>query len=247
MLLILQSLAYYLISVIAAIFIGLYLHFTRNFNFWQKLGIPYVKPTPFVGTFKDCVLLKTTIGKQLQRIYNEHSDKPYVGIFSFDKPILLFRDLELVKNILVKDFQTFKDRTIFLEEKLDPIFCKTMGALKGELWYHLRTNLSPVFTSRKIKLMFNLVDTSGKELAECLEKTTADGKLPQDQYCYKMHWNINLQKLKNLQGYEISLNNCKLNAPTFYQTPHLYWNPVDSIVLSFPVKWLRVVTQCPGD
>jgi len=82
-----------------------------------------------------------------------------------------------------------------------------MGALKGELWYHLRTNLSPVFTSRKIKLMFNLVDTSGKELAECLERTTLDGKLPQDQYCYKMHWNINLQKLKNLQGYKISLNN----------------------------------------
>jgi len=144
----------------------------------------------------DCVLLKTTIGEQLQRIYNEHSDKPYVGIFSFDKPSLLIRDLELVKNILVKDFQAFKDRIFSFEDKFDPLFGKNLGALKGELWYHLRTNLSPVFTSRKIKLMFNLVDTSGKELAECLEKTTADGKLPQEQYCYKMNWNIKLQKIK---------------------------------------------------
>jgi hypothetical protein len=38
-----------------------------------------------------------------------------------------------------------------------------------------------------MKMMFYLVDDSGKELAECLEKATADGKLPQDQYCYTMH------------------------------------------------------------
>jgi cytochrome P450 family 6 len=106
----LNSLTLYLISVIIAIFIGLYFHFTRNFNFWQKLGIPYVKPSAFVGNLKDCALLKTTIGEQLQRIYNEQSDKPYVGIFSFDKPSLLIRDLELVKNILVKDFPNFMDR-----------------------------------------------------------------------------------------------------------------------------------------
>src|SRR5215469_6222516 len=102
MLVSLQSLTIYLITVATAIFTGLYFYVTRNFKFWQKLGVPYVKPTPFVGNLKECVLLKTTIGEQLQRIYNEHSDKPYVGIFSFDKPSLLIRDLELVKNMLVK-------------------------------------------------------------------------------------------------------------------------------------------------
>jgi hypothetical protein len=39
-----------------------------------------------------------------------------------------------------------------------------------------------VFTSRKMKMMFSLVDTWGKELADCLERVTADGKLPHDQY-----------------------------------------------------------------
>jgi len=81
-----------LISFIAAIFFSLYLYLNQNFNFWQKLGIPYVKPKPFVGILKDCVLLKT-IGEQLQRIYNQHSQKPYVGVFSFDKNNLLIRDL----------------------------------------------------------------------------------------------------------------------------------------------------------
>jgi cytochrome P450 len=110
-----------------------------------------------------------------------------VGIFSFDKPSLLIRDVELVKNILVKDFQTFMDRTLSFEDKFDPIFGKNLGVLKGQLWRHLRTNLTPVFTSRKMKMMFYLVDTCGKELTEYLEKATPDGKLPHDQYSYKRY------------------------------------------------------------
>jgi len=178
MLLFLQSLTFYLISVITAIFIGLYFYATRNFKFWKELGVPYVKPTPFFGSLKECTLQKTTIGEQLQRIYNEQSDKPYVGIFSFDKPSLLIRDLELVKNILVKDFQNFVDRTASFEEKLDPVFGNIMPFLKGNLWRHIRSNLTPVFTRSKVKMMFYLVDTCGKELAECLEKATSVGKLP---------------------------------------------------------------------
>jgi cytochrome P450 family 6 len=182
MLLNVQSLTFCLFSVIAVIFFGLYFYVNRNFKFWQKLGIPYVKPTPFVGNLMDCVLLKKNIGEQLQRIYNEHSDKPYVGIFSFDKPSLLIRDLELVKNILVKDFQNFMDRTFSFDDKIDPIFSKNIFVLDGQLWRHIRTNLTPVFTSRKMKTIFYLVDTCGKELADCLEKATAEGKMPKDKY-----------------------------------------------------------------
>ena len=182
-----ESLTFYLITFITATFLGLYFHFTRNFTFWQKLGIPYVKPTPFVGNLKDCVLMKTTIGEQLQRIYREHSDKPYVGIFSFDKPSLLIRDPELVKNILVKDFQTFMDRNVSAEEELDPLFANVLSFLRGQLWRHLRTKLTPVFTSGKMKKMFYLVDTCGKELADCMHKATADGKKFQYKCRYKMN------------------------------------------------------------
>ena len=184
MLLFLQSVTFYLISFIAAIFIGLYFHFTRNFNFWHKLGVPYVKPTPFVGNLKDCVLLKATIGEQLQRIYNEHSDKTYVGIFAFDKPSLLIRDLEMVKNILVKDFQTFMDRAVSAEESFDPLMANSLSLLKGELWRHLRTKLTPVFTSGKMKKMYYLLDTCGKELVDCLDEATADGKIFQEKCSY---------------------------------------------------------------
>jgi hypothetical protein len=96
----------------------------------------------------------------------------------------------MVKNILVKDFQNFMDRTISVEERFDPLFGNNLGSLKGQLWRHLRTKLTPVFTSNKMKMMFYLVDTSGKELADCLENSTAQGKLSQKpvkkkQYRYR--------------------------------------------------------------
>jgi hypothetical protein len=124
-----------------------------------------------------------------------------VGIFSFDKPSLLIRDLELVKNILVKDFQTFMNRVFSLEEKLDPVLGNNLAAVRGQLWRHLRTSLTTVFTSRKMKMMFYLVDTCGKELIDCLEKITADGKLSKNQYGYKVHCKIKVQKLEEYKGF----------------------------------------------
>ena len=176
MLLTFQCLLLVIVISLSAIFIALYLYFTRNFTFWQKLGIPYVNPTPFVGNLKDSVFQKVNIGTHLQKIYEENSDKPYVGIFSFDKPILLIRDVELVKNILVKDVQFFIDRVISIDEKLDPLPSSVLFVMKGQRWRHFRTNLTPVFTSGKIKKMFCLVDTCSKELAECLDRATAYGK-----------------------------------------------------------------------
>ena len=165
-----------LIASLSAIFIALYRYFTRNFKFWQTLGIPYVKPTPFVGNLKECALQKVNIGKHLQQIYVENSDKPYVGIFSFDKPILFIRDVELLKNILVKDFQYFIDHIVNVDEKLDPLWSRSLFVMKGQTWRHFRTNLTPVFSSHKMKMMFYLVDTCGKELVNCLEKASVYSK-----------------------------------------------------------------------
>jgi cytochrome P450 family 6 len=165
-----------LVVFLFASFIALYLYFTRDFKFWKKLGIPYEKPTPFLGNLKECVFQKVNIGYQLQQIYDEHSDKPYVGIFSFDKPSLLIRDVELVKNILVKDFQNFTDRISSADEKLDPLLTRALFLIKGQRWRNWRLNLAPVFTSGKMKMMFYLVDTCGKELADCLDKASYNGK-----------------------------------------------------------------------
>jgi cytochrome P450 family 6 len=84
--------------------------------------------------------------------------------------------VKLVKNILVKDFQYFIDRGLSFDEKLDPLFSRALVVMKGQCWRHWRTNLTAVFTSGKMKMMFYLVDTCSKDLADCLDKASLYGK-----------------------------------------------------------------------
>ncbi|KAJ4429422.1 hypothetical protein ANN_21591 [Periplaneta americana] len=148
---------------------------TMNFNLWKKLDIPYLKPIPFVGNLKDTVLQKTNIGLFLKKVYDENQDKPYVGIFCFDQPCLVVVDLELVKNILIKDSHIFIDRVVRADEKVDPIMGKSLGLLKGRRWRHVRTKLEPSFSAGKTKKMFEQVEACATQLTRMLEETTADG------------------------------------------------------------------------
>lgn len=164
-----------LVTFLTVIFTSVYFCFTRNFNFWRKLGVPYVKPIPFVGNLKDVFFQRLDIGSKLKNIYEDNIDKPYVGIFSFDRPGLVITDLDLVKKITVKDFQYFINHVAALDKNVDPLFGRMLFFEKGKTWKHLRVNLTPIFTSGKMKMMFYLVENCGKELVRCLDKESAGG------------------------------------------------------------------------
>jgi cytochrome P450 family 6 len=138
--------------------------------------VPYAKPLPFIGNLKECVFLKVNIATNLKNLYDEYVDKPYVGIFSFDKPSLLVRDPELMKYILVKDANIFPDRIATINTNLDPVFGNVLFFLKGQLWRKVRVNLTPVFTSGKMKNMFYLVDLCCKDLIDFLDMVVVGGK-----------------------------------------------------------------------
>jgi len=53
-------------------------------------------------------------------------------------------------------------------------------AVTGERWKHLRSKLSPTFTTGKIKRMFRLFDQNGKKFIKFLEteiQTSANGEV----------------------------------------------------------------------
>uniref|UniRef100_A0A1A9ZPH4 Cytochrome P450 n=1 Tax=Glossina pallidipes TaxID=7398 RepID=A0A1A9ZPH4_GLOPL len=62
-------------------------------------------------------------------------------------------DLNLIKNILVKDFQYFSDRGLFHNERDDPLTGNLL-LLDGDAWRMLRQKMSGVFTIGKVKVMF---------------------------------------------------------------------------------------------
>jgi hypothetical protein len=172
--------------VVFVLFSTLYIYCTRNFNFWLKNGIPFVKPQPFVGSLKDVVLQKVGIGRYITELYREHKSKPYLGLFAFDRPVLVVFDLDLIKKILVKDSQVFINRNLTVDEEKDPLSYKNIFGLKGQKWRHMRTNLTPTFTSGKMKKMLYLVDKCAKELQHYLDEQTAEGEYNRT-YCVKVN------------------------------------------------------------
>ncbi|XP_067006628.2 cytochrome P450 6j1 [Anabrus simplex] len=154
-----------------------YVYLSRNYSIWERKGVPFIKPSPFFGNLTDVVLLRKQIGTVLKDVYLQSKDKPCVGIFAFDQPMLMVRDLNLVKSVLVKDFNNFMDRNIKVNEEMDPLNYKNLFMMTGPRWRHLRTKLSPVFTSGKMKRMFQLVDECGKQLVTYLEKKSENGVL----------------------------------------------------------------------
>ena len=75
--------------------------------------------------------------------------------------------------MLIKDFNKFVDRGIFNNARDDPLSGHLL-ALEGEEWRQMRSKISPVFTSGKMKQMFAVVMGIGQQLKE-----TCDGLLQQ--------------------------------------------------------------------
>lgn len=60
------------------------------------------------------------------------------------------RDPEIIKDILVKDFNKFHDNALEVDEEISSIFAKNPFILNGEKWKNIRSKLTPCFTSGKV-------------------------------------------------------------------------------------------------
>ncbi|KZC14179.1 Cytochrome P450 6k1 [Dufourea novaeangliae] len=98
------------IILFASLMVAAYVYATRNFKYWAKRGIMEIPPTPFIGNFKECLLLKKTPSDFVKELYDQSKGLRYMGFYIFDKPFFLIRDPELIKHVLVKDFNVFHDR-----------------------------------------------------------------------------------------------------------------------------------------
>nr|XP_034178697.1 cytochrome P450 6a2-like isoform X2 [Osmia lignaria] len=158
-----------LLSAFAVVFLALYYYFTLTFDFWKDRGVNGPQPVPVFGNIKDIIMGKCALGTYTMKLYNEYKNEPMVGIFVRRSPHLVLIDLDRIKDVLIKDFSTFSNRATLIFERTEPLSAHLFN-LETERWRPLRTRLSPVFTSGKIKDMFPLILECSNQLKECLEK-----------------------------------------------------------------------------
>lgn len=107
-----------------SIFSLFYSFMNLRFRYWERRGIKsYPDPNCLFGHFGSIVTQKENIGELTTRIYKEMNDSPFVGIYGFCWPILMVCDPQAVRNILIKDFEYFADRTYNFFSNHSRSFC----------------------------------------------------------------------------------------------------------------------------
>ncbi|XP_043064312.1 uncharacterized protein LOC108087605 [Drosophila ficusphila] len=148
----------------------------RRHGYWQRRGIPHDVPHPLFGNMGDWPK-KRHIAQIFRDYYMKYkgSNFPFAGLYFFFTRSAVITDLELVKRVLIKDFNHFENRGIFWNEVDDPLSA-TLFSIEGQKWRHLRHKLTPTFTSGKMKNMFPLVVKVGKELEGVFSAKTTVGQ-----------------------------------------------------------------------
>lgn len=165
------TLQIYVFSSLAVI--AIYFYFHASYSYWKKRNVPTLKTLPPFGNFARSFLTFSNPRLQVIELYKRLDGKRYGGLYSLDRPLLLLRDPELIKVLLVKDFAHFHSRGIEINEKAEPLQGH-LFALSGSKWRKLRMKLTPTFTSGKMKIMFPTIVETGKELETCLKIPAAN-------------------------------------------------------------------------
>ncbi|KAH0550158.1 hypothetical protein KQX54_017803 [Cotesia glomerata] len=228
----LSTIMYFFMVVIAGVMNS---RFIRYHNSEQKINGP--KPLPFIGTIKDVLIGRLSIGNYTKKIYDQYPNERVVGVYAGMKKVLLLRDLELIKDVMIKDFSSFVDRGIGYHDKHEPLSAN-VGFVDEDQWRLLRRKLTPMFSPIKLKKMINLLVECADRLNENLMSVMGedvevravmerfaidvigicgfglktDALMDEDNIFYKMGRRIFSKNLKNLIRLRI-----KSYAPLLYK------------------------------
>lgn len=145
-----------LVTILLSLILLIYWFFKKSFSYWKSMGVPYEKPEIPSGNFNE-------LGKSLSlfayndKLYQQFKGKCKIfGIYLFVQPTAVIMDLDLIKTIMVKEFNTFTDRNTLYNEKVQPL-TGNVFLVDGDMWRQLRKRLTPTFTSEKIKCMVPMI------------------------------------------------------------------------------------------
>lgn len=99
-----------LLTILLGLLTILYLYVRRIYSYWHRKGYKSLPNVNYLfGHFGRAFLQKQTFAETVEGLYKA-TDEPFIGIYSIFRPILMFRDPEIIRAILIKDFSHFTDR-----------------------------------------------------------------------------------------------------------------------------------------
>uniref|UniRef100_A0AAG5DMS8 Cytochrome P450 n=1 Tax=Anopheles atroparvus TaxID=41427 RepID=A0AAG5DMS8_ANOAO len=168
----------YVIPLVSAL-LALYLYLTRNNRFFENHPIPCLPVEPLFGSSRRLMLKRTSFQDFIRASYDRFPYARIYGMFEMLSPMFVLRDAELVKRVLVKDFDHFVNHRPMFPGNDDPkstmLLPKTLFVLTDQRWRNMRTTLSPTFTGSKMRQMFELIVECSERMVQHY-RTEANGR-----------------------------------------------------------------------
>ena len=103
-----------LVTQILALLIGIslfaYYLLHRRLTYWERRNVPHIKPEFIYGNSRG-IGKNFSSGTFFKDMYNKLKDKgPLVSVYISVMPVAIATDLDLIKTVLVKDFDVFTNR-----------------------------------------------------------------------------------------------------------------------------------------
>lgn len=100
----------FLFYALIAVVTLFYLFLKQKLKYWKNRNVPYVEPEFFYGNSRG-INNSFHLGEFTKRIYIKLKPfGPIGGMYMFTHTVAIPTDLDLIKNILVKDFNNFPNR-----------------------------------------------------------------------------------------------------------------------------------------
>ncbi|KAK9501858.1 hypothetical protein O3M35_012509 [Rhynocoris fuscipes] len=125
-------------------------------------------PRICIGNALPVILRSKSLGQHLADLCKKYPNEELIGYYDFMSPTLLINDVETIERILIKDFVHFTDHGFPVDEERNPLDANIFN-MTGKRWKAVRNKLSPVFTTGKLRLMFDSIAECGDRLVKQLE------------------------------------------------------------------------------
>ncbi|ODM95120.1 Cytochrome P450 9e2 [Orchesella cincta] len=139
-------------------------------DFWGKYGVRQVNDTTFNDKISILLGRKTVMDiDELTYKSLASTQEKFCGLVEMQGQTVLLRDLDMVKRVMIKDFEYFTDKRLAVSSENQPIIRKFLINLQGEEWKNVRSSLSPTFTTTKIKHMMEYFNKISNEWVDHLK------------------------------------------------------------------------------
>nr|QIK02099.1 cytochromes P450 345A1 [Holotrichia parallela] len=133
--------------------------------YWRIRRVKFENPLFLVGNVIDAILLRKSLAILVKDLYFKFSSERFFGMWILTVPNLVLRSPDLIKSILVKDFEYFYDRNVTCNEDVDPLSANMMFFMMNPKWKFIRAKTTPLFSSGKMKFIYSKIQIIAKDMA----------------------------------------------------------------------------------